>query len=164
MDPKPNACAKCFMACGQLGIVKEGRHEGLKIEGPEYETIYAFGGLCLIDSLEEIAYLNDICDRTGMDTITTGNLCGFAIEASRRGKIDDKIDYGDVDAIAKLLHKIARRKGIGEQMLGRIFEWFTSRHVDMIELSVSARNQVGYSFWRKHGFGDYIHRLYLNRK
>jgi aldehyde:ferredoxin oxidoreductase len=113
MDPSPHACGKCFMACGQLGTVKEGRHAGLKIEGPEYETIYAFGGLCLIDSIEEIAYLNDICDRQGMDTITAGNLCGLTIEAARRGKIDDTIDYGDVDAIAGLLHRIARKQGIG---------------------------------------------------
>jgi aldehyde:ferredoxin oxidoreductase len=114
MDPTPHACGKCFMACGQLGTVKAGRHKGLKIEGPEYETIYAFGGLCLIDSIEEIAYLNDICDRLGMDTITAGNLCAFTIEAVKRGKVDYKIDYGEVDAIAELLQQIARREGIGE--------------------------------------------------
>ncbi|MBW2430834.1 MAG: aldehyde ferredoxin oxidoreductase C-terminal domain-containing protein, partial [Deltaproteobacteria bacterium] len=89
-------------------------HAGLKIEGPEYETIYAFGGLCLIDSIEEIAYLNDICDRLGMDTISAGNLCAFTIEAARRGKVDYKINYGEVDAIAELLQKMARRDGIGE--------------------------------------------------
>jgi aldehyde:ferredoxin oxidoreductase len=90
-----------------MTTVQQGRHAGLKLEGPEYETIYAFGGLCLVDSIEEIAYLNDICDRLGMDTISAGNLCAFAIEAARRGKIDYKIDYGDVDAIAELLKKIA---------------------------------------------------------
>jgi aldehyde:ferredoxin oxidoreductase len=110
---KPNACAKCFMACGQLSTVKEGRHAGLTIEGPEYETIYAFGGLCLVASIEEIAYLNDLCDRLGIDTITSGNLCAFTIEAVKRGKVDFEIDYGDVDAIAKLLGMIARREGIG---------------------------------------------------
>jgi aldehyde:ferredoxin oxidoreductase len=103
----PRACLKCFLACGRMTTVQHGRHAGLKIEGPEYETIYAFGGLCLIDSIEEIAYLNDICDRLGMDTITAGNLCAFTIEAARRGKIDYEIDYGDVDAIAELLKKIA---------------------------------------------------------
>jgi len=110
---KPNACGKCFIACGQLSIVKEGRHAGLTIEGPEYETIYAFGGLCRIDRIEEIAYLNDICDRLGIDTITSGNLCAFTIEAVKRGRVDFKIDYGNVDAIAALLHLIARREGIG---------------------------------------------------
>jgi len=110
---KPRACAKCFIACGRLTTILKGRHAGLKIEGPEYETIFAFGGLCLVDSIEEIAYLNDICDRLGMDTITAGNLCGFTIEAALRKKIDYKIDYGDVDAIADLLVKIATRQDIG---------------------------------------------------
>ena len=79
------------------------RHTGLKIEGPEYETIYAFGGLCAIDSIEEIIYLNDLCDRLGIDTITAGNLCGLAIEAARNGKSHYKVDYSQVDAIAQLL-------------------------------------------------------------
>ena len=153
MDPKPNACAKCFMACGQLGIVKEGRHEGLKIEGPEYETIYAFGGLCLIDSLEEIAYLNDICDRTGMDTITAGNLCGFAIEASRRGKIDDKIDYGDVDAIAELLHKIARREGIGDVLAEGIRPAAKKWDLEDIAVHVKGLEPAGYDPRSLKGMG-----------
>lgn len=56
-----------------------------------------------------------------------------------------------------------RRKGIGGQMVAKIFEWFESRNIERIELSVAARNQVGYSFWRKQGFKDYAHRLYLDR-
>ncbi len=112
-EVKPHACPKCFMACGRMAVVKEGRHRGLKIEGPEYETIYAFGGLCEIRDIEEIIYLNDICDRLGMDTISAGNLAAFAIEASRQGKIDASLDYGDVDAIAQLLADTAFQRGIG---------------------------------------------------
>jgi ribosomal protein S18 acetylase RimI-like enzyme len=56
-----------------------------------------------------------------------------------------------------------RRQGIGERMLSRMYDWFESRNIDRIELSVAARNQVGYSFWKKQGFQDYMHRLYLNR-
>jgi aldehyde:ferredoxin oxidoreductase len=111
---QPRACAKCFIACGRMTTVVNGRHAGLKIEGPEYETIFAFGGLCMIDSIEEIAYLNDVCDRLGMDTISAGNLCGLTIEASKKKKIDLKIGYGDIDGIADLLKKIAGRQGIGD--------------------------------------------------
>ena len=113
-DVKPNACRKCFIACGRLATVKEGRHAGLKMEGPEYETIYAFGGLCDIGSIEEIIYLNELCDKLGLDTISAGNLAALAIEASRQGKIDYKVDYGDVDAIAQLLEDVAYRRGIGD--------------------------------------------------
>jgi len=107
------ACPHCFMACGKISEVKQGRHRGLRIMGPEYETIYAFGGLCMVNSIEEIIYLNDICDRLGMDTITAGNLAAFAIEASKSKKIKYNLHYGDVDGIAEILTKIAYRKGVG---------------------------------------------------
>jgi aldehyde:ferredoxin oxidoreductase len=107
------ACPHCFMACGKISEVKEGKHRGLRIMGPQYETIYAFGGLCMVNSIEEIIYLNDLCDRLGMDTITAGNLAAFAIEASKKKKIDEKISYGDVDGIAEILTKIAYRRGVG---------------------------------------------------
>ena len=107
------ACPHCFMACGKISKVKEGKHQGLRIMGPEYETIYAFGGLCMVKSIEEIIYLNDLCDRLGMDTITAGNSAAFAIEASRRKKIEESINYGDAEGIAEILTKVAYQKGIG---------------------------------------------------
>ncbi len=109
---RAHACPKCFMACGRATEVLEGRHKGLKQE-IDYETVGSFGGLCLIDDITEILYLNDICDRLGMDTMTAGNLCGFTIEASHRQDIGERIEYGDVDGIATLLNKIARKEGIG---------------------------------------------------
>jgi aldehyde:ferredoxin oxidoreductase len=110
---KASACRRCFIGCGNVSEVKEGRHKGLRIEGPEYETIYAFGGLCMVHSIEEIVYLNDICDRLGMDTISAGSLCAFAMEAYEKGRISEKIVWGDVDATASLLENIANRKGLG---------------------------------------------------
>ncbi|MFQ6066270.1 MAG: aldehyde ferredoxin oxidoreductase family protein, partial [bacterium] len=111
---KPHACHRCFFACGKISEVTKGRHRGLRIEGPEHETIYAFGGLCRVNELEEIAYLNDICDREGMDTISAGNLIAFCMELSRRGRIKEQIKYGDPDQVAELLGKISRREGIGD--------------------------------------------------
>ena len=112
-EVKPHACAKCFMACGRMTRISKGRHKDLQIEGPEYETIYSFGGLCMVEDMAEVAHLNDLCDRLGMDTITAGNLCALAMEARELGRIDFDISYGDVDAIADLLRKIAAREGIG---------------------------------------------------
>ncbi len=57
-----------------------------------------------------------------------------------------------------------RRKGIGERLLAMAFDWFQSQGIDRVELSVAARNPVGYPFWRKHGFRDYVHRLYRDLK
>lgn len=73
--------------------------------------------------------------------------------AWKRGK------YGYIDEMA--VTEDYRRQGIGSQLLKEIMDWFRSENLDMIELSVAARNPVGYSFWKKHGFRDYVHHLYL---
>ena len=141
---EPKACPQCFMACGNLSEVKGGRHRGLRISGPEYETIYAFGGLCMINSIEEIIYLNDICDRLGMDTISAGNLAAFTIEASKRGAIDEKLDYGDVDGIARLLEKIAFREGIGATLAQGIVEASKAWGLEDVAVHVKGLEPAGY--------------------
>jgi aldehyde:ferredoxin oxidoreductase len=113
MDVQPTACAKCFMACGKLSTVKDGPHKGLKVEGPEYETIYAFGGLCMIADITGIAWLNDVCDRLGIDTMTAGNLVALAMEASAQGRIKEQVPYGDSVMAANLIKDIVARKGLG---------------------------------------------------
>jgi aldehyde:ferredoxin oxidoreductase len=136
---KPKACPKCFLACGRLTEVVDGRHKGLKTDGPDYETIYAFGGLCLVDDIREIAYLNDLCDRLGMDTITAGNLAAFTIEASHRKAVEEKIDYGDVDGIAELLNKIARKEGVGVTLAEGIR--YASKEWGLEDLAIHVKGQ-----------------------
>lgn len=112
-EVKSKACPNCFLSCGKLSTIKEGRYKGVTIEGPEYETIYAVGGLNCLESLEEVAYINDLCDRLGMDTMTAGNVASFAIEAYKRGKSDFAIDYGQVEKVAELLNMVAYQTGAG---------------------------------------------------
>jgi len=140
----PRACLKCFMACGRLTTVKDGRHKGLQIEGPEYETIYSFGGLCEIDNIEEIIYLNDICDRLGMDTISAGNLAAFTIEAARKKRINLDINYGNVDAIARLLEDMAFKRGIGETLAGGIKRAAKEWKMEEFAIHVKGLEPAGY--------------------
>jgi len=116
--PKARACHRCFIACGKLVTVPDGPHAGLTIEGPEYETLYAIGGLCEIRDFSEVAYLNDLCDRLGMDTISLGNLLAFVMEA---GLVSDNpsiptLAYGDAGAAARLTEDIAYRRGAGTEL------------------------------------------------
>jgi aldehyde:ferredoxin oxidoreductase len=149
----PRACLKCFMACGRMTTVKEGRHAGLKIEGPEYETIYAFGGLCMVDSIEEIICLNDLCDRLGMDTITAGNLCAFTIEAVRRGKVEFSIDYGDADGIAALLRLMAAREDIGRVLAEGLPHAAAQWGLEDIAVHVKGMEPAGYDPRALKGMG-----------
>lgn len=54
-----------------------------------------------------------------------------------------------------------RRKGIGGKMLHTILEWFESHDVDRIEVQVASESEVGYSFWKKHGFKTYKYDMHL---
>ena len=112
-DVKKNGCPTCFLQGTKKTTVRNGRHAGLTIDGPEYETIYALGGLNCVDSLEEVAYLNDVCDRLGLDTMSAGNVSAFAVEARKRGRLDFDIDYNQPDRMAELFGLISRREGIG---------------------------------------------------
>jgi len=134
---RPRACRTCFVACGNMTEVLSGRHQGLKLEGPEYETIYAFGGLCLIDNIEEIVYLNDLCDRLGLDTMTAGNLIALAMEASKRGRISERLAYGDADQAAEWLGRIARREGMGDLLAEGIRP--TAEALDLTDLAVHVK-------------------------
>ena len=104
-------CPPCIIACGHVCRVQDGPLAGLEVDGPEFETIFSFGGLCEVADFAWIMLCNDICDREGIDTMTAGNLCALAIEASRRGLIDEKLDYGDADGVADFLRRMARREG-----------------------------------------------------
>ena len=150
---KPSACLKCFVACGRMTTISGGRHRGLVIEGPEYETLYAFGALCMIEDVGEIAYLNDLCDRLGLDTISAGNLCAFAIEAARRKKIDYAIDYGDADGVAALLQKIARREGIGDVLAEGIVHASKVWGLEDIAVHVKGLEPAGYDPRTLKGMG-----------
>lgn len=144
MDVKPKACHRCFMSCGKLSKVLEGRHKGLELEGPEYETLYALGGLCCVSPIEEVVYLNDLCDRLGLDTISGGNLAAFAIEAGKRGKLSGMPDYGDVDGIAAIFKQIAYREGVGNLLADGIKKASEELGLEDIVVHAKGMEPAGY--------------------
>lgn len=111
-----SACQGCVIACGR--VVKLG--DKAKRKGPEYETIIGFGPNLLNDSLESIVDLGELCDRYGMDTISTANTIGLAFHLFEKGIITEKetggivLKWGDVDVIEQLVNRIGRREGIGD--------------------------------------------------
>jgi aldehyde:ferredoxin oxidoreductase len=124
--------------------VMQGRHKGLVLEGPEYETIYAFGGLCMINSIEEIIYLNHCCDSLGMDTITSGNLCAFAMKAFEQGRSDHEIHFGNARQTAELLTLISQKKGIGELLSQGIIPTARAWDMEVQAVHVKGMEPAGY--------------------
>jgi aldehyde:ferredoxin oxidoreductase len=114
------ACANCPIACGGLLKVSEGPYPFEQVKKPEYETIGGFGTLCLNDDLPTIIKLNDMCNRSGLDTISAGSVLAFAMECYEQGIVSqrdlDGIDlrWGNGEAMIALLDKIIRREGVGD--------------------------------------------------
>ena len=115
-------CHACPIGCGKAVEVKEGQYAGVWGEGPEYETLCGFGSNLQCDDLNAITAMNDLCNRYGVDTISTSGAIAFAFEAYEKGALtqDDtggiELKWGDANAIIALIHKIGLRQNIGDTL------------------------------------------------
>jgi aldehyde:ferredoxin oxidoreductase len=81
-----------------------------------------FGSNLLIDSLPTIIQANVLCDKLGLDTISTGNVIGFTMECFEKGLLTAKemdgleLRFGDDEACLAAIEMIAARRGFGEVM------------------------------------------------
>jgi aldehyde:ferredoxin oxidoreductase len=150
-------CFCCPTPCGKYGRARTGLGS-VYVEGPEYESIALLGGACVLESIEEIAYANYVCDQLGLDTISSGAVAAWAMECFEKGILTEedvgrKICFGDLEGMVYLFEKIAARDGIGELLaegvmrasreLGRGSEDFAI-HVKGLEWSgYESRNAPG---------------------
>jgi aldehyde:ferredoxin oxidoreductase len=148
-----STCPPCFIACGHVCRVPDGELAGLEIDGPEYETIFAFGGLCEVVDFAYVMLYNDICDRQGVDTMSAGNLCGLAIEASRRGLIDEDLDFGDKVGVQRFLEKLCRREGVGDLFAEGILAVEKELGLEGVAVHVKGMEPAGYDPRRSRGMG-----------
>ena len=78
-------CASCPISCGGICDVSTGKYPVGEVHKPEYETIGAFGPLCLCEDVEVIIKLHDLCNRSGLDTISAGHVLAFTMECFESG-------------------------------------------------------------------------------
>ena len=114
------ACANCPIACGGIFNVKSGKYPLAETHKPEYETIGAFGTMCMCDDFESIIKLNDMCNRSGLDTISTGTALAFAMECFENGIISEsdtdgiQLTWGNAEAMIAMTAKMIAREGFGD--------------------------------------------------
>ncbi|HSW35772.1 MAG TPA: aldehyde ferredoxin oxidoreductase family protein [Candidatus Limnocylindrales bacterium] len=113
------ACFRCPVACAQLYTVKErGAFTGMSSD-PEYETVGTLGGVCEVTDFAAIIAANYLCDQYGIDTMTAGNIVGYAMECFERGifSLDDtggiELRFGNAAAMVEMVRQIGTKEGFG---------------------------------------------------
>ena len=114
------ACVDCQIACGGWMRVDTGKYAVKRAHKPEYESLAAFGPNLLNDNTESLIYANELCNSYGLDTIGVGGTIALAFDCYESGILTNKdtdgleLKWGNADAVIELIHKIARREGIGD--------------------------------------------------
>jgi len=113
-------CYGCPVGCSQLKLAKIGAYAGILAEGPEFETMYSFGGETGVDNIDAIIAADRLADELGLDTISAGVTIGFAMELYEKGILSKEdtggleLNFGNHEAMLTLLRMMAFREGIGD--------------------------------------------------
>ncbi len=116
-------CYSCPLGCGgRLDLSGVMCSEYYETHKPEYETLQAFGPLCVNRDLDSVLYMNEILNRAGMDSISAGNTVAWAIECYENGILTKEqtdgleLTWGNYEAEIELLKKMIERDGFGNDL------------------------------------------------
>jgi aldehyde:ferredoxin oxidoreductase len=105
-----SSCAACTIGCEHIYAARNG--EGVRLE---YESLFALGPLCGISDPNAVLEAARLCDRLGLDTISTGATVAFAMECAEKGLIDEPdLRFGNSVALLRTTRQIAARQGVGD--------------------------------------------------
>lgn len=116
-------CYSCPLGCGgRLDISGVKYSEYYETHKPEYETLQAFGPLCVNRDMDSVLYMNELLNRAGMDSISAGNTVAWAIECYENGILTKEqtdgleLTWGNFEAEIELLRKMIDREGFGNDL------------------------------------------------
>jgi aldehyde:ferredoxin oxidoreductase len=111
MKVSQRGCPNCNMTCGN--VIKDSYRRESELD---YENVAMLGSNIGLGNLRRVAVLNRAADEFGLDTISLGNVLGFAMEASEKGLIEEKVSWGKLKATNALVEDIAYRRGLGNML------------------------------------------------
>jgi aldehyde:ferredoxin oxidoreductase len=154
-------CAGCAIHCHRYSEIREGKYEGYRAAGPEYETISAFGSGCGITDMNAVVRGSGLCNDYGMDTISVGNVIQWTIDSIERGVLTkEEVDGFDLrwnnsEAVLEMVKKIAFREGFGDvlaegvkiasEKIGRGSEKWAIQARGLEQSNVETRSAKGYA-------------------
>lgn len=112
MKVRVKACPNCNMPCGN--VVRYVTPTDFGEAELDYENVAMLGSNIGLAPLNKVAHINYLADIYGIDTISLGNVIGYAMELSEKGILSEKIEWGDYSRVKELTRQIAYREGIGD--------------------------------------------------
>jgi len=112
---KNRSCFNCNLHCSRYYLTKD-----VEAEGPEFETLCSYTSRIGSDNLEFGLKMNAFLNRMGLDSLSSGETIGWAMECIEKGLLtkDDfdglDLSWGNCQAVEQLLNMIIRREGIGD--------------------------------------------------
>ncbi|MGZ0747579.1 aldehyde ferredoxin oxidoreductase C-terminal domain-containing protein [Haloparvum sp. AD34] len=102
---KKGACSACAYACK---LPTRDEETGVETEGPEFETVYAFGSNQGVGDIVDVMKANELCDILGMDTISAG--------VTVAAYLASEDEFGNAELAQEVTEKIAYREGVGDTL------------------------------------------------
>jgi aldehyde:ferredoxin oxidoreductase len=113
----PYFCRGCPYQDLESKLTVDGeRHMVWELWGP-------MGSNCLVSDAEALQEAYSLCNRYGLDTISTGMVISFAMECHEKGLVTRKdadgvdLTWGNSEAVVEMVKKIGEREGLG-RLLG----------------------------------------------
>lgn len=152
---KPRSCFSCPVACSHVFISTEGRNAGTFGEGL-YATSAQYGSNLGIADVDFVIWAAAFTDGQGVDQMNLAEVIGWVIECLEVGVLTEKdlgglrLEWGNVDAIQKLMESIVRREGIGDllaegtQKVAEVIGKGSERYVMAVKgMSIDSRDPRG---------------------
>ena len=119
---RPAPCFQCPVRCTNAFLIQD--EPVVATDGPEYESVAAFGGMCSISDPKTVIRANYLCNDLGLDTISVGCILAFVMECLERrlisaGEVDlGDLSFGKSEPFLEAIQAIGLRKGQCAYLLG----------------------------------------------
>jgi aldehyde:ferredoxin oxidoreductase len=116
---RTRGCYRCPVRCKAELQFPEGKLKGRKAVRPEFEPMLSLGSRCGLTDLDTLVYLDNLCSRLGMDSISAGGAIAFAMDLFDRGILTPadtgglELSWGNGGAMEVLIKQMAGSEGLG---------------------------------------------------
>jgi aldehyde:ferredoxin oxidoreductase len=147
---RKHGCPRCPVQCKADLRFSTGRLKGKEAVRPEFEPMLALGAKCGLNDLQTLVYLDNLCNRLGLDSISAGTAIAFAMDLFDRGIIARAdtggldLNWGNGEAMETLIRQMASGEGFGRilakgvrqaaQIIGRGAEHYAA-HIKGLEMA-----------------------------